>query len=225
MSVTTMRKTTPPAAVPAPTVVPFPMPWSGNPALAGCCPPGGMDKLLQCYCDIQAAQAFISAMMIDAINNNPAVTQAIIAAIEASGSSLPLIGVTNGTDAQPGQVGEWVLFEQNVNFTAAFQNQTVTMGILQPGDWDFWIYANCPSPVVGINMSLLPVPAGMMGEPQGFFITDATAPAEQVATAGPAARLLISVPTLIPILLLTNQSGSGPAAGTLVLFFSARRRR
>ena len=70
----------PPATIPAGQVIPFPLPWgSGTPPwlqqAPGCCPPGGMDALMKCYMDIQAASCFIAQIMIDQINNNPAVKQ------------------------------------------------------------------------------------------------------------------------------------------------------
>ena len=123
---TTASPGTPPP--PSGQVVPFPLPWATPgpggqlPWLPpGCCPPGGMDALMKCYCDIQAAMAFISKIMIDLINNDPAVAQAMIAAIEKSGSTLPLVGVTNGSDAQPGQVGEWVHLVQTASYGTATQ--------------------------------------------------------------------------------------------------------
>lgn len=213
--------TTPPAPTPPPWPPGYwPMP-SG--VMPGCAPPSG--GLMDCYWSVQQATAFISAIMIDAINNNPAVTQAIIAAIEASGSTLPLLGVTNGAEAQPGQVGELVWLTATVNYTAAFQNQTITLGIIQPGDWDFWIYAICPNPVMGVNFVLTPSPAGLYGTAQGFFITAVAGGASQVVCVSPVCRLLSSVPTLLPVEVLTNQNAAGPAAGTLSLELMARRRR
>ena len=150
---TTTTPSTPGTTVPATTphsgqVVPFPAPyWGGGgqpPWLPpGCCPPGGMDALMKCYMDVQAASCFIAQVMIDQINNNPAVTSAIIAAIEKSGSSVPLIGVTDGSNAQPGQVGEWFFFTQAVSFPATINTQqSISAGILSAGDWDTWMLAS-----------------------------------------------------------------------------------
>ena len=210
-----------PPSNPSGTVIPFPLPWGQT----GCCPPGGMDALMKCYCDIQQASAFIGQIMLDQINNNPAIIAAIIAALEKSGSNVPLLGVTNGADAQPGQVGEWDLFGQNVAYTAAFQTQTITMGVLQPGDWDVQINAYCPNFVTAVNISLSPAPVGLAGTAQGFFISDNPGGVEQVVCMTPWFRMLTSVPTLMAVQLLTNQSASGPAAGTLLLELAARRRR
>lgn len=225
MSATTTLKAATPATVPASSVVPFPMPWGGGmpcpPPLPGCCPPGGMDKLMQCYCDIQAAQAFISALMIDAINNNPAVTQAIIAAIEKSGSSLPLIGVTNGAAAQPGQVGEYVQFTSApVSIPTGPNSQAVTMGILQPGDWDVWIYTEQLADVHDISISINPLPIGFTD-----VFAFAGSAGEIITLTSPTGQALISVPSLVVVTVTTNQAGTGPSAASTNVVFAARRAR
>lgn len=205
--------------------VPWPMPsaWPMANVLPGCCPPGGMDALMACYCNIQSATQFITAIMIDAINNNPAVIDAIIAGIEKSGTSLPTIGVTNGTAAQPGQVGEVVVFNSgNITATAAAQSQSLTMGVLQPGDWDCWFFGNMLGEAHDLAFSLTPLPAGFEN-PLNTVIGVMSQLAETpVSTTTPA---LISVPTLIVIQAQTNQSGPGPGSFTFSLQFVARRRR
>lgn len=225
--------TKPPAVVPASNVVPFaapPMPsqmWSGwgGGAPPGCCPScgGGMGNLMQCYCDVQAAQAFICQMMINCVQTNPAVTAAIIAAIEASGSSLPLLGVTNGSAAQPGQVGEFINLSTAVSFpvTASYA-QPVTLGVLQPGDWNCWAYLGQSVLTTGSYMTLNPVPAGF----SNVLAQELAGPglAEATVLVAPACEALISVPTLIAFTLTTNTGGAG-TAGNATLFFSARRCR
>lgn len=211
--------------VPMPNMMPAAgqMLWS-NPMPPGCCPPSGMTELMKCYCDIQAATAFISKVVQDLAANDPAFQQSLVDAIVASGSNIPLLGVTNGADAQPGQVGEWVIFEELVNFAATQgHSQTITMGVIQPGDWDIWIYANSPSPVNSVNISINPYPAGMSGVPQSFDIS--IAGAAITTSVAPMVRLLTAVPVLLPVLIITNQQAAGPGAGTLTLFLSARRRR
>lgn len=206
--------------VPPPTPVPAPGYWPMPPpgALPGCGPPSG--SLMDCYWSVQSATAFISAIMIDAINNNPAVAQAMIDAITKSGSALPLLGVTNGADAQPGQVGEWVMMTQSVSLTGA-SNEThvVSMGVLQPGDWNCWAFASFSPPVVsGSWLQLTPLPAGfatnlwLVDGPGGFGI------------ASVQTRALISVPTLIPLEVQTNTGAAG-TAGSAELFFFNRRQR
>lgn len=209
--------------VPPPTPVPaqgyWPMPPPGT--LPGCGPPS--NSLMDCYWSVQSATAFISAIMIDAINNNPAVAQAIISAIEESGSTLPLIGVTNGTDAQPGQVGEFVHFTSaSLTIPTAANSQTVNFGVLQPGDWDCWAYTSQLASVHDIGIGLTVQPPGF-SNPMFAFAGSATG--EIVTVVAPMARALLAVPTLVAMNLITNQAGAGSAASSATLMFSARRRR
>lgn len=211
--VPTTTTTPPPTTWPCP---PYPPPGCAPPA----CPPS---SLMQCYCDVQSAMQFISTIMIDLINNNPDVTQAIIAAIEKSGSALPLIGVTNGTPAQPGQVGEYVQILQQVPYTTAQgQVQSVTMGILQPGDWLTWCSMGTTTLTSGLFMQLNPQPVGFTGT----FANEMAGTGMAAATAliGPPCQALISVPTLVVIQITTNLGAVG-TAGTADIFFNALRVR
>lgn len=217
------------AAVPAPAPAPASPYWPMPQVTPGCCPPGGMSSLMQCYCDIQSATAFITAIMIDAINNNPAVIEAIIAGIEKSGSNLPLLGVTNGSYAQPGQVGEFVDFFAAVPFTtAANQSVTTTMGILQPGDWDIWAVAQYSVPVISGEFFLAPQgvpPPGFSGSLYSFIFTGTADDNAWTNVVSTVEQANISVPTLIALTLNTNQLGAGGFAGTCNTWFKARRRR
>lgn len=218
----------PKAPAPA-TAPPMPMPsmWGGGgspPWGPGCCPPGGMDALLQCYCDVQAATKFICSVMVTCIQTNPAVTAAIIAAIEASGSSLPLIGVTNGSDAQPGQVGEWVQFSQNFNYTAAAQTQTLTLGVLNPGDWDCWLYASGFAGTYNdCNFELNPVPPGFAGD-MGAGNVSLSGPVS-VTIPSTTVRASITAPSLIAVQIQTNEFNQTSGASSGNMTFRARRVR
>lgn len=210
-----------PAAAPAPMAYPWPMPPGGFPA--GCCPPGGMDALLQCYCDVQSATAFISKVVQDLAANDPVFQQSLVDAIVASGSNIPLIGVTNGTPAQPGQVGEYVSYHLQPTFAAtANQSQPVTMGVLQPGDWQVWSTLSTSVVTTGSNMVLNPVPPGFSSSLEQQ-LAGAASGLTTVLLGGPA-QALISVPTLVVIQLSTNTDGAG-AAGYADLFFNALRVR
>lgn len=215
----------PTAAPPAPQgqMMPAPMMWSGGGMPAGCCPPGGMDALLQCYCDIQAATAFISKVVTDLAQTDPAFQQALVDAIAASGSNIPLIGVTNGADAQPGQVGEWIDYGLAVSYTAATQSQPVTMGTLPPGDWDIWASCNLEPGNTGGSFILNPIPAGFTAI--GLQTIGAAAVTGQnISVVSAVERALTSVPSLINFTLTTNMGGSG-SAGAAGIYFTARRRR
>lgn len=210
-----------PPSNPSGTVIPFPLPWGQT----GCCPPGGMDALMKCYCDLQQASAFIGQVMLDQINNNPAQIEAIIAGIEASGSSLPTIGVTNGSNAQPGQVGEWVEFVATAAYTAASQTQNLTMGVLQPGDWDCTAFCEYSTYITGSQFILAPQPAGFSNTMFGATESAGDTGILGITTVSPLARASISVPSLVVFSLTTNGPSAGPSAGQATLTFDARRAR
>lgn len=208
---------------PPTTPVPWPQPgmWPMPSGVAGCCPPS---NLMQCYCDIQNATAFICAVMVDCINTNPAVTTAIIDAIAKSGSNLPLLGVTNGTPAQPGQVGELVVFASgDISATAGPQTQSITMGVLQPGDWDCWFFGNMLGEAHDLAFSLTPQPAGFQNNLN--TVLGVMSPELAETPVSTTTQALISVPTLIVIQAQTNIGAPGPGPFTFALDFIARRRR
>lgn len=224
MSGTTARSNVVPMptnGAPPTAPVPWPQPgvWPMPNAMAGCCPPS---NLMQCYCDIQNATAFICAVMVDCINTNPAVAQAMIDAIQKSGSNLPLLGVTNGTPAQPGQVGEFIRMFQQAPYVATGTQTTVTMGVLQPGDWLVWSLMGTSTLVTGTFMVLNPIPVGFADS----LVQELAGTAMGAATAlvGGPTQALISVPTLVAIQINVNTGGSG-AAGTANVFFNALRVR
>lgn len=192
-----------PPSNPSGTVIPFPLPWGQT----GCCPPGGLDALMKCYCDIQQASAFIGQVMLDQINNNPAIIAAIIAGIEKSGSTLPTIGVTNGAAAQPGQVGEYQLLTYNGSFTTGNQDQVFSVGVLQPGDWFCSAYCLPSVPVTSMIFGMNPEPAGISTALQGY-ISDAAGAVGQLVV-GQSGQLLTAVPTLMAFSMGTFASTAG----------------
>lgn len=203
----------------------MPMPMSSFPA--GCCPPGGdMNALLQCYCDVQAATAFISKVVTDLAANDPAFQKALVDGIVASGSNIPLIGVTNGSWAQPGQVGEFIEYIVDpIPILATVQDQNVTMGTLQPGDWDCWANVGLYVPVGSVYCAITPIPPGL--SPGGLLADEGSvsAPSQALNTLILTnARITTAVPVLINFRLVTNNLAAG-TAGNLNLVFCARRRR
>ena len=214
-----------PASNPAQPPMPFPM-WGGGGSLPwgpGCCPPGGMDALMKCWCDVQAATAFICSVMVQCVQTNPAVTAAIIAAIEASGSSLPLTGVTNGSDAQPGQVGEWVEYVAEPAYSGAIDQTVVApMGVLNPGDWDYWFQVSPSNTTTTVAAYINPLPPGFTS---GLFATvDAGTGSQATTLVSSTGRALISVPSLVTLQLSMNWVAVSPP-GTANCVFMARRRR
>ena len=182
-------------------------------------------RLNQCYDDVQAMKQILAKVMADLMANDPATVQAIIDAIQShtgSGPSVPIIGVTDGSDAQPGQVGEWLQYEQNPSYPAGPMTANVTMGVLQPGDWNCWLYFYPAAPgMTSVQLELNPIPPGFSNNMYSVGIVPA---GEAFSMVGPVARALVSVPTLVAFTLITNNAGTG-SAGTATVGFAARRVR
>lgn len=185
------------------------------------CPPGDLDALMACYNDVNAAMDFLSRLIIDLINNNPAVAQAIIQAIEKSGSALPLLGVTNGTPAVAPQVGQYVQLTGTLDYTATVTSANLSLGVLPAGDWDGWLWATFTSATQGAQFSLNPLPPGFAANPV----------ASTNAVIMPATAVLFSMQvgalTSIDSLIVANTSVAATSgqSGTMTVYFAARRRR
>lgn len=207
------------AAAPAsyPAQLPFPYPGMGG-FPAGCCPPGGMDALMQCYCDIQAAKNFIGKIVLDLMQTDPAFAQAMVDAIAASGAALPITGVTNGSDAQPGQVGEWVQMEPTFPLATGANSGLATIGTLGPGDWDCWMFGFSSAGFTSFTFTQAATPtqfsSGMSAWSNDAGTTNAT-----------ISSTVVRCTTSVPVLIATNWDITTTGAGTLWLIFSARRMR
>ena len=193
--------------------------------LAGC-GPGDLTALNACYDDLANASDLISALMIDLINNNPNVAQAIIDAINQTGNTLDINGVTNGTDANPGQVGELVRLVQPFNYPSTPTNGAlVTMGFLPPGDWDCWGFATVNVNITSTQFTLVTTPPGFSDSLQTGQWLAVSGGAVLLAPSTNTVRALTTAESLITYSVDVNNAGLGPAAGTMTLRFMARRRR
>lgn len=180
------------------------------------CPPPNIDGLLSAWNELARFKCLIGEMVDDAIRR--------------SGGPLktgPIWGVTDGSAAKPGQVGEIYINQQQFSFGAATQTQIVTAGILSPGDWDCNVTVWADVFTTGIGFYLSPPPAGVttgmggtMVEMQGGGGLDAT---NAVILGEPSAALL-AVPSLFPFTVVTNAYGAGNA-GNFNISFQARRVR
>ena len=232
MSTTTTPVTTPPSNVVAPAQGwgNWPMNPIYPPQRPGPMPPSCFSELYalnQCYNDIQMMTQILTKVVCDAATNNTAFAQCLANAIAKVGASTtPITGVTDGSNAQPGIVGEYVQMEQTVTYPATTINlQPVTMGVLQPGDWDCWA-ALQPNGFGGGSWFILnPVPAGFSTVMLGESLSQA-AGLEAYATLGMPARASISTPTLVVFNLTTNFDSDATAVSTSAQFyFGARRAR
>src|SRR5262249_25324618 len=175
--------------------------------------------LNQCFDEIKAMQDILVKVICDLAATNPDFQKCLADGIAASGSSLPTLGVTNGSPAPPGQVGEFISTTQAVPVTTALTHQFLQGAILQPGDWDVWAWASAPATATSMAFLLSPTPTGLSNNMTGELNNPTTIAG---ATAiGITARALISVPTL----LVFDFAAQFPVAANATFSLEARRRR
>jgi len=177
-------------------------------------------RLNQCYDDVQAMKQILSKVMADLIQNDPAIVKSIIEEISKAGTSVPILGVTDGSDAQPGQVGEYLFFSEAFPIPSGNETQSVSLGILPPGDWDVFVFATPSAAISVLYYWLNPLPAGFSTNAMGYQENSAGTTAATVS--GIPTRGLISNPTLMAFNIWTDNTG---AAATANLYASARRAR
>lgn len=186
------------------------------------CPPGGMDGLIQCYDNLNNASAFIAQLMIDQINNNPAVAEAMTQALVKGGFALPLLGTTNGTPATPPQVGQYVQLSATLPYTATVTSAFLTLGTLPAGDWNCWLWATFTSTAItGAQYSLNPLPAGFAANPFASNYA-ATWPGNAILFSM-VVEALTSADSLI--VADTSVAATSGSSGVMTVNFAARRMR
>ena len=195
--------------------VPTSTPWVGE------CPQGGMDGLINCYDDVNKATAFLSALFIDQINNNPAVAEAMIQALTKSGYALPLLGVTNGTPAIAPQVGQYIQLSATLPYTSSVTSALLQLGVLPAGDWDCWLWATFTSAINGAQLWLTPLPPGFAANP---FASNYSAvwPGNAVLSTMQVEALTAGDSLIVADTSVAATSGQ---SGTMTVNFAARRRR
>lgn len=192
-----------------------------GPPLPDWCQPSDMDALIKCYDNINQASAFLSALIIDLINNNPDVANAMIAAINKTGNAIPALGTTNGTPAIAPQVGQYVQLSAQLPYTATVTTANLSLGVLPAGDWDCWLWATFTSAITGAQYTLNPLPAGFAANPF----------ASNFSTTWPPNAILFSMQvealTSVDELIVANTqvAATSGQSGTMTVNFAARRRR
>jgi len=215
---------------PTSNVVPMPgsTSWPTAPWPSTAVPPGCFSELArlnQCYNEVQMMEMILSKVVCDLAQNNTAFQQCLVNAIAASGSNVPLIGVTNGSQAQPGQVGEWIQFQVNGNYTAGPQTQIVSVGTLPAGDWGVQAWCSLNAPTGGVSFILESAVPQISNDMAGFLPSDLGV-SGFVECLGIPARTTLASPALFAFTLNTNITGAGgAAAGTFGFFMAATRRR
>lgn len=138
-------------------------------------------------------------------------------------------GVTDGSNAAPGFVGEFLNYSGGVSFNAGSPgnvvttNATLTTLTVPPGDWNIWAFAEADVYVTTIEIRVSPLPAGMSNDLLCFnSVEGATTPLISAGVASPAARGSFTVST---VLTLVVQIQTQSVAGTASVFLHARRVR
>jgi hypothetical protein len=182
--------------------------------------------LRQCYDQINELKQLIRCILQD-MTTGP-----------GGGIMMPIQGVTDGSAAKAGQVGEFVTgSSQGTVTTAANQTQMLSPLVLQPGDWDcqatLWSGAALngvsgylsPTPSGVTQVPVVGVPASVQPTPLSIWTSLVSAIEGGVWMHSGRAQANISVPTLLPFTLQFNILGAGTTAGNFTLFVSARRMR
>lgn len=194
----------------------------------GCPPSSCFDPaaLLGCYSDIQALTVLINQIVQNLAATDPTFQKSLVDAIVSSGSNIPLIGVTNGSAAKPGQVGEYIEQNWSTPVTGAPQTFNIPGIVLQPGDWTLQASAYMDGWPTGIMIYLNPQPPGFSNGMFGIAgsVTNPGTGAGFLTAVSPRAQGLVSVPTLVPFTMQVNFEGTG-VAGVAVFTLSALRVR
>ena len=143
----------------------------------------------------------------------------------------PIIGVVDGSDAAPGEVGEFLTMTGTFNYGAGtasgagFTGQIALLNV-PPGDWDFTVSASYSNLISSSLFFLNPQPTGVSNEMFGLN-GNFTFPgeAEDVVIIGQSARGSFAVPTLLSFEVQVYQSSTALPAGVMTMRVEARRRR
>lgn len=144
----------------------------------------------------------------------------------------PIIGVVDGSNAAPGEVGEFITALGTFNFTGATSTSmgTITLINAPPGDWDFTVSASFSTLVESVFFALSPVPVGMSNSMVGFSgtFTAGLGPgmdAEDIVLIGQSARGSFAVTTALSFVIQIIQNEAGLLGGVMTMRIEGRRRR
>lgn len=205
--------------------------WCGPPPCPPpqCGPPSPVSAVAQaqaCYNQSQSLYNLVSQVVSDIFAKNPG----IIPSPPPSAGSGPILGVTDGSDAQPGQVGEFVSASSSIPYTAypTATQVVVSSIVLQPGDWDVWGLVTFTTNIGIAALYLSPQPAGLSNAM--VAINAVSAPGvqtqEMISLTIPTARASVAVPTLLAFTFAIYQNlDAALPAGTATFNVEARRTR
>lgn len=183
-----------------------------------CCPPGWSEEAMACWRQMQELMAIIRATVAPDIER----LERQIASLQQQVKVLTF-GVTDGSNALPGHVGEFVALQApDINFPTATSTVSVVAGTLAPGDWNVQAYAYINVGITGAQFYLSPQPPGI-SDSMGAVI--ALFGHENVTLVGPLVRANIVAPTVLQFSCTTNNDGPGPTPGIMSVRVAARRMR
>jgi hypothetical protein len=139
----------------------------------------------------------------------------------------PIIGVVDGSDAAPGEVGEFMTAIGTFNYAAGVANTgSITLINMPPGDWDFTISSSFTTLIGSALFELQPIPTGMSNSMFGLNGNFGAMAPETVIIIGQSARGSFAVNTVMTFLVEVDQAiTAGLPAGVMTLRIEARRRR
>lgn len=150
---------------------------------------------------------------------------------EGTGLIGPIHGVTDGSNAAPGDVGEFLSFTGTFAYQGSpnFSVGTISLAVIPPGDWDLTVSASAGLNE-GMSFNVQPIPTGlsngMAGASAIFSTSGGGQGAENIVLIGQAARGSFSIPTLLPFSVSVNMVGTtGLPAGSMLMRLEARRAR
>lgn len=190
-------------------------PMHGPGCTCGCrddCGPSWSQSAIDCYNQMSQFRNMLSQIMQDPCFQMP-----------------PIKGVTDGSNAKPGEVGEFVTGSATMNY-AAYPSDTTSLIstlVIAPGDWDIWAWVETSTPVGAAAFSLSPLPAGMSNNMGGGGVPASVSGTEEwLVNIGKAARGSFTVPTLLSFSVTVHQAiNAALLAGSATLNVEARRRR
>jgi hypothetical protein len=142
----------------------------------------------------------------------------------------PIIGVVDGSDAAPGEVGEFLTAEKSFTYAAFAAGGTTSTGQIElinmpPGDWDMTISSSYSGLITGSLFFLNPQPTGVSNAMFGLNTNFTMAGEEEVIIIGQSARGSFAVNTLLSFEVQVYQGTAGLTGGTMDLRIECRRRR
>lgn len=191
-----------------------------------CCPPGWSEEALACWRQMQELMAIIRATVAPDIER----LERQIASLQRQLNAVTL-GVTDGSNAAPGHIGEYLMFTTTATYAAypTVTDKNVTLGTLGAGDWLCFLTTAFTTAVGTAATYLDPVPSGFsngMGSSSGSWSPAGVAFETLMTLHGEPARASRSSAVAIPVKLRVDQEADpGLPAGMATFWFQAWRMR